>query len=147
MKKLILILTFAAIALTAFANNTEQEYITTSSGRFYFKKVRFGIGNIIVGIKTNGDRQKFLCSDVLQFKKGGYTYEKVNVVVDNQSTDEYDFMKVVCRRDEMTLYEYNKTKVFDKKHIRYFVFRKEKFVIELCGHKEADLMAKTISSN
>lgn len=146
MKKLILILTFAAIAFTAFATETEHEYITTDKGCFHFKKIRFGIGNTIIGIKTNGDRQKFQCVDVLQFKKGGYIYERVKVVKNNQLTDNYDFMKIVCRRDEMTLYEYGKTSICDNKHIHYYVYRKERFVVELCSHKEADLMAKLISA-
>ncbi|MDF1550278.1 MAG: hypothetical protein P1P88_20800 [Bacteroidales bacterium] len=147
MKKLVLILLFAFIGTYAFSTGDEQDFILTENACFHFKKVRFGFGNHLIGIKANGERQKFLRDEVIQFCKGGFLYEKAPIVKYNKPTGSYDFMRVICRRDEMTLYEYNNEKSCNKDQIRYFVFRKNRFVIELCSHKDANLMAKFISAN
>lgn len=147
MKKIVLVLLFATIASFAFSAEGEHDYILTENACYHFKKVRFGLGKCVIGIKSNGQRQKFLRDEVIQFRKGGFLYEKAPIVKYNRPTGSYDFMKVICRRDEMTLYEYNNENSCDKDHIHYFVFRKQRFVVELCSHKEADLMAKFISVN
>ena len=132
-----------------FSSGIEKDFIVTTDACFHFKKVRHGVGagSYLVGIKANGDRMRFSRSEVIKYKLNGYIYEKAPVVYNNIKSDSYDFMKIVCKRDEMTLYEYTECSHCKKKdHKRYYVFRKERFVVELCSHREADLLAKFTSS-
>lgn len=139
------------ISTIAFSTATEQDYVITNNACFHFKKVRHGIGesSFLVGIKANGDRMRFSRSEVIKYKLNGYIYEKAPIVLNSVNSGEYDFMKIVCKRDEMTLYEYNGRPFRKKKdHKRYYVFRKECFVVELCSHGEANLLARfTASAN
>jgi hypothetical protein len=136
-------------SILAFSTEVEEDFIITHNACFHFKKVRHGIGpgSYLVGIKDNGDRMRFSQDEVIKYKMNGYIYEKAPVVYNNIKSGDYDFMKIVCRRDEMTLYEYNDCTMCKKKdHKRYYVFRKERFVVELCSHREAKLLAKLTSS-
>jgi hypothetical protein len=132
-----------------FSTGIEQDFITTYNACFHFKKVRHGIGagSYLVGIKANGAKMRFSRSEVIKYKLKGYVYEKAPIVLNSIKSGEYDFMKVVCKRDEMTLYEYNECSFCSKKdHKRYYVFRKENFVVELCSNSQANLLAKFIAS-
>ncbi len=150
MKKLIFLCLFAFVSILAFPTNTETDYIITDNTCFHFQKVRHGIGSnsYLVGIKANGDKLRFSRSQVLKFKMNGYIYEKAPVVHNSIKSGDFDFMKIICKREEMTLYEYNECTTCNKKyHKRYFVFRNQRFVAELCSHSGANLLAKLTSAN
>lgn len=148
MKRLLFLGIMLIFATLTFSKEIEKDFVVTNTACFHFKKVRHGFGanSFLVGIRANGERMKFAKSDVIKYKMNGFIYEKAPVVYNNLKSGDYDFMKVVCKRDEMTLYEYDDCSFCkEKNHKRFYVFRKEKFVVELCSHKEAILLAKFTS--
>ena len=150
MKKVLILVVFIFVSMQVFSNKAEHDYIVTNDPCFHFKKVRHGIGanSYLVGILDNGDKLRFSREQVIKYRINGYVYEKAPVIYNNIKSGDYDFMKIVCKRDEMTLYEYNECTACNKKHHkRFYVFRKERFVIELCSHTQADLLAKFTSAN
>jgi hypothetical protein len=54
MKKLLVILSMVLISTGLMATNGEGDFIRTSEGTFFFKKVKVGITSNFVGVKENG---------------------------------------------------------------------------------------------
>jgi len=150
MKKILLLSIFVFASILVFPTEKEQDYIVTNNACFHFEKVRHGVGSgsFLVGIMANGEKLRFSRAQVIKYSINGFIYEKAPIVYNNIKSGDYDFMKIVCKRDEMTLYEYNECTACNKKHHkRYYVFRKERFVVELCSHRQANLLAKFTSAN
>ena len=131
MKNLLLVL-FTVLISTSLMANKDGDFIKTSEGTFFFKKVKINLSSNFVGIKSTGERVKFKSSDVLAYNKDGELYEKMPVYKNNVQIDEAAFMKVVCYRNHLKLYEYEYvSENTGKDSRRYYVFKNGKFVVEM----------------
>ncbi len=132
MKKLVVFLSMVLISTSLMATVGEGDFIKTDEGTFFFKKVKIRITSQFIGVKSNGERVKFKQNDVVAYSKNGEQYEKMPVYKNNVLINENDFMKVVCYRNGMKLYEYEYvSKNSGKNSRRYYVFKGEKFVVEM----------------
>lgn len=132
MKKLLVILSMVLISTSLMATIGEGDFVQTNEGTFFFKKVKIGLTSNFIGIKDNGERVKFNNADVIAYSKDGERFEKMPVYKNNELTGEKDFMKVVSYRNKMKLYEYEYLSVNTKKQSRrYYVFKGDKFVVEM----------------
>lgn len=132
MKKLLLILSVVLISASLSATTEDGDFIKTKNGTFFFKNVKVGLLMNFTGIKSNGEKIKFKASDVLGYCKNGDQYEKMPVYKDNKLTGETEFMKLVSYRNGMKLYEYEyRSKNSKKESRRYYVFKGDKFVVEM----------------
>jgi hypothetical protein len=132
MKKLLVILSMVLISTGLMATNGEGDFIRTSEGTFFFKKVKVGITSNFVGVKENGERVKFNNVDVIAYCKDGEQFEKMPVYKNNELIGKEEFMKVVCYRNGMKLYEYEYlSENTGKQSRRYYVFKGEKYVVEM----------------
>ena len=132
MKKLLVILSMVFISTGLIASTAEGDFVRTEDGTFFFKKVKIGLTSNFVGIKANGERVKFSNSDVIAYCKNGEHFEKMPVYKNNVLIGKNDFMKVVCYRNGMKLYEYEYlSENTGKQSRRYYVFKGEKFVVEM----------------
>jgi hypothetical protein len=132
MKKLLVILSMVLISTGLMATNGEGDFIRTSEGTFFFKKVKVGITSNFVGVKENGERLKFNNVDVIAYCKDGEQFEKMPVYKNNELIGKEEFMKVVCYRNGMKLYEYEYlSENTGKQSRRYYVFKGEKYVVEM----------------
>lgn len=117
---------------TAIFAKEHVNYVKTSDGTFFFKKVKYGISCCLVGVKDNGDKVKFEKSEILSFAKDGQLYEKMPVYKGNKPTGEEEFMAVKCYRNGLTLYEYEYvSKKTDQPARRYYVFKGDKYMCEM----------------
>ncbi len=132
MKKLLVILSMVFVSTSLMAEIGDGDFIRTNEGTFFFKKVKTSLSSNFIGIKTNGERVKFSNSDVLAYSKKGVRYEKMPVYKNNVAIGKKDFMKVVCYRNGMKLYEYEyHSSNSGKQSRRYYVFKGERFVVEM----------------
>jgi hypothetical protein len=132
MKKLLVILSMVFISTSLMASISEGDFIRTEEGTFFFKKVKVSFTSNFIGVKTNGERVKFSNSDVIAYCKNGEQFEKMPVYKNNVLINKEDFMKVVCYRNGMRLYEYEYlSENTGKQSRRYYVFKGEKFVVEM----------------
>ena len=141
MKKILFFLLFAVTGAYAFSITDGNDYVLTNDYCIFFEKVKQGKGPYVVGVKSNGEKVRFICSKVLRYRKNGEIYERVPVVLNSIKSATYEFMRVVCRRDEMTLYEYKTCSFFNKKKLSYYIFRKNQFVVEVCSYGDAVLIS------
>jgi hypothetical protein len=117
---------------TAIFAKEHVNYVKTSDGTFFFKKVKHGISCCLVGVKDNGDKVKFEKSEILAFAKDGQLYEKKPVYKGNKQTGEMEFMAVKCIRNGLTLYEYEYiSKKTDQAARRYYVFKGDEYMCEM----------------
>lgn len=141
MKKLLVILSFVFVSTSLFATG-EGDFIKTKDGTKFFKKVKISLTSNFVGVKANGEKVKFNYEDVVAYSKSGEQYERMPVYKNNQAVDKNDFMKVVCYRNGMKLYEYEyKSEATGKQNRRYYVFKGERFVVEMDYANQATLSA------
>jgi len=132
MRKLLVILSMVLISTSLMATVGEGDFIRTDDGTFFFKKVKISVTTNFVGVKSNGEKVKFKSEDVLAYSKNGEQFEKMPVYKNNILIGEEEFMKVVCYRNGMKLYEYEYISKNTKKQARrYYVFKGEKFVVEM----------------
>ncbi len=132
MKKLFVILSMVLVSTSLMATTGEGDFIRTSEGTFFFKKVKIGFTTNFIGIKDNGERVKFNNADVIAYCKEGEQFEKMPVYKNNVLIGKEDFMKVVSYRNGMKLYEYEYlSESTGKESRRYYVFKGEKFVVEM----------------
>ena len=131
MKNLLLVLSILLITTSVLANS-DGDYIKTSEGTYFFKKVKTNWSSNFIGIKATGERVKFKKSEVLAYNKDGELYEKMPVYSNNVPTGDIVFMKAVCYRNQLKLYEYEYVSGSTKKESRrYYVFKGDKFVVEM----------------
>ncbi|MDF1550277.1 MAG: hypothetical protein P1P88_20795 [Bacteroidales bacterium] len=131
MKKLLVILTLVFISTSLMAID-EGDFIKTKDGTFFFLKVKNTIAANFIGVKSNGEKVKFNRYDVIGYCKDGEQFEKMPVYKNNVLIGEEDFMKVVCYRNGMKLYEYEyQSGNTGKESRRYYVFKDDKFVVEM----------------
>jgi hypothetical protein len=141
MKKLILFMVMVLFSAASFANG-DGDFVKTEEGTFFFKKVRSGIKCCLVGIKENGEKVQFKKSEIISFSLGGKQFEKMPVYKSNQATGDEDFMQLVCYRNGMKLYEYEYTsKASNNSCRRYYVFKGDKFVVEMDNMNKPTLTA------
>ena len=132
MKKLLVILSMVLISTSLMATTEEGDFVKTDEGTFFFKKVKITATANFIGVKTNGERVKFKNLDVLAYSKSGEHFEKMPVYKNNVLIGKEEFMKVVCYRNGMKLYEYEYlSENTGKQSRRYYVFKAEKFVVEM----------------
>jgi hypothetical protein len=131
MKKFMVILVMALISVNLVAMEI-GDYVKTADGTFFFKKVRQGVNCCLVGIKENGEKVKFTKPEILAYAKDGQVYEKVALYNNNQPSGEEVFMALVTYRHGLKLYKYeNMAGQSSTKFRRYFVFKGEKFMLEI----------------
>jgi hypothetical protein len=132
MKKLLVILSMVFVSTSLMATIEEGDFVRTEEGTFFFKKVKVTVTTNFVGIKSNGERVKFSNKDVIAYSKSGEQFERMPVYKNNVMIGEVDFMKVVSYRNGMKLYEYEYlSENTGKLSRRYYVFKGEKFVVEM----------------
>jgi hypothetical protein len=141
MKKIVVFLLMVLMSATLYAKD-HGNYVQTNQGTFFFKKVKIGITGCVIGIKENGERVKFQKSEILTFAKGGLQYEKRPVYKENKPTGEEGFMALVCYRNGLKLfkYEYMSSNTQTQSR-RYYVFKGDKFVVELDDRNKPTLTA------
>jgi hypothetical protein len=131
MKKILVILMMVLFSANLFAIDA-GDYVKTENGTFFFKKVKQGIKCCLIGVKENGEKVKFMKPEILAFCKDGQVYEKMPVYNENKPTDQKEFMALVTYRHGMKLYKYENMSATDSnKFRRYFVFKGDKFVLEV----------------
>lgn len=131
MKKTLVILLMVLLSANLFAIEA-GDYVKTDDGTFFFKKVRRGVNCCLVGIKENGEKVKFTKPEILAYAKDGQVYEKMPLYNNNQLSGEEVFMALVTYRHGLKLFKYeNMTGSSSTKFRRYFVFKGDKFVLEV----------------
>jgi hypothetical protein len=131
MKKITFILVLALFSVNLVALEI-GDYVKTSDGTFFFKRVRQGINCCLVGIKENGEKVKFMKPEIIAYAKDGQVYEKMPLYNSNQASGEKVFMALVTYRHGLKLYKYeNMAGQSSSKFRRYFVFKGEKFMLEI----------------
>ncbi|MFN8255589.1 MAG: hypothetical protein U0W24_07865 [Bacteroidales bacterium] len=131
MRKIAFLLVMALLSATfVFAHG--GDYVKTSKGVYFMKKVRFGVNCCLVGITDKGEHMNFQKADIISFSKNGAMYEKMPVYKNNQLTGEEEFMKLVSVRNGMKLYEYEYiSKKSGEQSRRYYVFKGDKLIVEM----------------
>lgn len=137
MKRILLFVFLILITATTFGFNNGKDLIVTFEKSYEFKKVKLIRKSQIIGITSDGKKVKFNLSEVKAFKIGKDYYKKMPLVNINPKSKVSDFMKVICKRDEMTLYQYS----LNKEHSLYYVYRNDNLVMELNSHEHASLIA------
>lgn len=137
MKRLLLFVFLILTTITSFGFNFEKDLIITFEETYQFEKVKIVRKSHIVGITSDGKKIKFNLLEVKAFKIGKDYYKKMPLLNKTPNSKVSDFMKEVCQRGEMTLYEYS----IDKNKTLYYVFRNENLVMELNSHEHAHLIA------
>ncbi len=140
MKKLLVILSMVLISSSLMAQS--NNYVKTDAGTNFFKKIKVDKAHNLVGIKLNGERIKYTREEIQAFVQNGDYYERMPVYENNTPTGEEDLMKVVENRDGMILLEYKHlSKATGQKITKYYVFKGEKYVVEMDNNNEETLTA------
>ena len=140
MKKLLVILSMVLVSASITAQ-VGGDYIKTDEGTFFFKKIKSSADNFI-GIKKSGEKVKFDKENVKSYVLKGIYYQKMPVYENNVSTGEEDFMKLVETKKGMVLLEYKHlSKTNGRKAIKYFVFKNDRFVVEMDDKNQGTLTA------
>jgi hypothetical protein len=141
MKKTFIFLALVLFSTVLFAKD-HSNYVITDQGTFFFKKLKFGINNCLVGINENGEKVKFKKCEVISFARDGKQFEKMPVYKGNVPTGEKDFMAVLCYKNGLKLYEYeyvSRTTLTLSR--RYYVFKGDKYVVEMDNLNKPTLTA------
>ncbi len=140
MKKLAVILSMVLVSASMLAQ-AGGDYIKTNEGTFFFKKIKSSTDNF-TGIKSSGEKVDFDKENVEAYVQKGTYYQKMPVYNNNMATGENDFMKLIETKKGMVLLEYKHlSKNTGKKATKYFVFKDDKFVVEMDKKNEATLTA------
>jgi len=131
MKKIFLLMFFAAFGTALFAGNTPGDFVITNDGVFYFKDVRHGVTNFLVCKKANGEKVTYTKFDVQAYSKDGHRYEKMPVYKNDKLTDEVAFMRVLCYKSGLKLYEHKFNLNTGDEDSDYYVFKDDKLVVEV----------------
>jgi hypothetical protein len=141
MKKIVVILFMAFLSANLFASE-HGDYVKTEKGTFFFKKVKHGINCCLVGVTEEGEKIKFVKTEIISFCLDGQVYEKMPLYNDNKPTDTQEFMALVCYRHGMKLYKYeNMGHSSVDKFRRYFIFKGDKYVLEVTERNRPTLTA------
>lgn len=137
MKRILLFVFLILISASLFGFDDNKDLIVTFEKSYEFEEVKLVRKSQIIGITSNGVRLKFNLLEVKAFKIGKDYFRRMPLVDTAQKSKVSDFMKVVCKRDEMTLYEYP----LNKNRTLYYVYRNDNLVMELNSHEHASLIA------
>ena len=141
MKKLTLLLVLVLISATFLAARG-TDYVITNEGTYFLKNVKYGLKCYIIGKSETGKSMKFSKNDIKAYSKDGIVFEKMPVYKNNLPTGEENFMKIVRYRNGLKLYEYEYiSKVTNTLSRRYYVFKENKFVLEMDDANRANLTA------
>jgi hypothetical protein len=142
MKKFALLLSMVLLSASFLLARDVSNYVKTQEGVFFFKNLRYGLNCCLIGKTSDGKLVKFKKCDVIAYCKEGVNYEKMPVYKNNKLTGEEDFMKVVCLRNGLKLYEYEYlSKKTEGLLRRYYVFRGDQFVVEMDNTNKPSLTA------
>jgi hypothetical protein len=141
MKKFALLFSMVLLSAT-FLTAREGDYVKTKDGTFFFKSVHYGLKCCLIGQTSEGEQLKFQKCDILSYSKRGELFEKMPVYKNNELTGSEEFMKVVCIRNGLKLYEYEYvSKNTNTLSRRYYVFKGDKFVVEMDDENKSSLTA------
>jgi hypothetical protein len=141
MKKFALLFSMLLLGATFLAAH-EGDYVVTKDGTFFFKKLHYGINFCLIGQSSEGEELKFQKSDIISYSKKGELFEKRPVYKNNELTGEEDFMKVVCVRNGLKLFKYEYlSKNTNTMSRRYYVFKGDKFIVEMNDANKPTLTA------
>ena len=142
MKKLLVILSMALISSGLLAQSSEGDYIKTNEATYFFKKIKQTDADNIIGIKPNGEKVEFGKEKVVAYLQKGIYYQKMPVYENDVPTGEKDLMKLIETKRGMSLMEYKHLdKITGKKSVKYYVFKGDKFVVQIDDKNEATLTA------
>ena len=141
MKKILVILVMAFFSANLLAND-HGDYVRTDEGTFFFKRVKMGINCCLVGVTENGEKVKFNKPQILAYCKDNQVYEKVRLYNNNEATDKEEFMALVTYRHGLKLYKYeNMNGIASEKFRRYFIFKGDKYVLEVTERNRPTLVS------
>jgi len=139
MKKMLLVLVLAVMSTALFAQKSYGDFVATLDGVFFFKNVRHGLSSYLVGKKANGEKQTFTKFEVLEFQNNGIRYEKMPVYKNRKLSSDFAFMKVINYRNGMKLYKYDLYSVGGIEFADYFIFKRDKLVVDVNAKNVASI--------
>lgn len=139
MKKLFVILSMVLFVSGIVAQTNSNNFIKTKEKTEFFKKIKAD-NDILVGIKSSGEKMEFKIDDVIAYMQNTKYYQKMPVYLNNVVTGQSALMKVVKSEKGLTLFEY-KDLANGKKELRYFVFNEKGYVVEMNEKNESSLMS------
>ena len=131
MKKIFLLMIFAVFSTALIAEKAYGDFVITNDGVYYFKNVRSGIAHFLVCKKADGEKVTFKQVEVLAYSVDGQRFEKMPVLKKNKLTDDFAFMRVLSYKNGLKLYEYKCCDLSGEELAAYFIFKNEKFVVDV----------------
>ena len=141
MKKLLILVVVTLFSTTLFANTIEPvDMVKTGDELVFLKNVRVGLGNYLIGTTFDGEKVKFNKKEVLTYSKDGVQYDKMNIIENNCCTGEKCFMELLDWRNGFKLYKYTYCTDTGQEAANYYVFKDDKFVVQLDSKNKANLI-------
>ena len=108
MKNLIIIVIIVLSSSVIFAANPPTDYITNTEGTIFVTNLKYGVFYFLKADLRNGEGTGYKKEEVIEYKKNGQVYTKLPEIVENSTTDNYVFMKLIKYNNGLKLYEYSK---------------------------------------
>lgn len=134
MKKLALIIVLFSISLSVFANMPKAvDYVMTEKGVVFFENIKYGFSdeNYLICKNDIGDKVTFSYDEVIGYRKSGKTFEKMPIIEDQKTTENYVFMEYLRYKNGLKVMNYKYFDCNGKEVNEMYVFSTEKFVVDI----------------
>ena len=131
MKKLILIAIIATVTLSAYSGPVVTDYVVTEDGVTYFTKVRYGTNAYLVCKNEDGSKVKYRKNEIISYRKSGEVFQKKQVFIKGKPCEDCDFLKLLKTKHGFSIYMFQKNDVNGNLNKLFYVYKDDKFVLEI----------------
>lgn len=140
MNKAVLTIILAVFSLSVFATGIEKDYVLTNEGINFYEDMNYGLASYLIAKKDEGMKVKYSVDQVLEYRKDGKVYRKIDLSVIENKTGQA-FFELLNTRGGFNLYMHESFDVNGETLQSFYIFKDKEFVFELNDNNALQILS------